>query len=166
MFPLAPHATSYGMGWKDLQAVRYRNDLISELNAASILRTHVLVLIIRPAENLELRFAGVQRDRPLPPWFGRGDASREFYSMAPALLRGVLNERGASSGQTVTCTWPRSPSAPASQAKASFRFTSNGSSASRRDSFGLSQPSSEGTQGPASLMVTSSDISCTERYSV
>jgi hypothetical protein len=32
--PFAPVSTSYGMGWKGLQAVRYRNSPLSEFSAA------------------------------------------------------------------------------------------------------------------------------------
>src|SRR5260221_3638874 len=66
IFPFAPLATSYGMGWKGLQAVRYHKSHISELSAAGTTRTHVLVLTIQPSEKMDLRYEGVKRDRPLP----------------------------------------------------------------------------------------------------
>jgi hypothetical protein len=56
--PFAPVATSYGMGWKGLQAVRYRNSHTSELSAARRPGTHVLVLHVRPPEKMDLRYEG------------------------------------------------------------------------------------------------------------
>ena len=63
--PFAPLATSYGMGWKGLQAVRYRkND--SELSWVGTPGTHVLVLTIRPPQKMQLRYGEVKRDMPPP----------------------------------------------------------------------------------------------------
>jgi AraC family transcriptional regulator len=54
------------MGWKGLQAVRYRNFPASgEVNLPP-LSLHVLVLLIRPPEKLDLRYEGVRRDAPPP----------------------------------------------------------------------------------------------------
>jgi hypothetical protein len=64
--PFAPLATSYGMGWKGLQAVRYRKDHLSELSWVGTPRTHVLVLTIRSPEKMHLRYEGVKRDMPPP----------------------------------------------------------------------------------------------------
>jgi AraC family transcriptional regulator len=64
--PFAPLATSYGMGWKGLQAVRYRKNHLSELSWLGTPRTHVLVLIVRPPEKMHLRYEGVKRDTPPP----------------------------------------------------------------------------------------------------
>ena len=62
--PFTPSATSYGMGWKTLQAVRYRESPASgELSLPPVSR-HRLVLTIRPAERLEVRYEGVRLDRP------------------------------------------------------------------------------------------------------
>src|SRR5260370_36726128 len=66
IFPFAPLATSYGMGWKGLQAVRYLKSHISELSAAGPTRTPGLVLTIQPSEKKGLRYEGVERDRALP----------------------------------------------------------------------------------------------------
>src|SRR5260221_14498230 len=64
--PFAPLATSYGMGWKGLQAVRYRKDDLSELSWAGTTGTHVLVLTIRPPQKMQLRYGEVKRDVPPP----------------------------------------------------------------------------------------------------
>jgi AraC family transcriptional regulator len=58
-------ATSYGMGWKGLQAVRVENSGV-ESGAVITPSTHVLVLSVRPPEKMELRYEGVNRDMPLP----------------------------------------------------------------------------------------------------
>jgi AraC family transcriptional regulator len=58
-------ATSYGMGWKGLQAVREENPG-GEFNRAGTASTHVLVLTVRPPETMDLRYEGVKRDMPAP----------------------------------------------------------------------------------------------------
>jgi hypothetical protein len=62
--PFATLATSYGMGWKGLQAIRYRKNHLSESSWAGTLRTHVLALTIRPPEKMDLRYGGLKRDLP------------------------------------------------------------------------------------------------------
>jgi AraC family transcriptional regulator len=64
--PFAPLATSYGMGWKGLQAVRYRKNDLSELSWAGTPGTHVLVLTIRPPQKMQLQYGEVKRDVPPP----------------------------------------------------------------------------------------------------
>ena len=67
LIPFDPSATSYRMGWKALQAVRYRTmseDVEYRLPPAP---RHGLVFTIRPAEKFYLRSEGVKRDRPLYP---------------------------------------------------------------------------------------------------
>jgi len=66
VFPFAPSATSYGMGWKELQALRYCNSHISELSVAVTPTMHLLVLHVRPPEKMDLRYEGVKRDMPPP----------------------------------------------------------------------------------------------------
>jgi AraC family transcriptional regulator len=56
-------ATSYGMGWKGLQAVRIENPG-GEFSAVITPSTHVLVLSVRPPEKMDLRYEGVERDMP------------------------------------------------------------------------------------------------------
>jgi AraC family transcriptional regulator len=64
--PFAPVATSYGMGWKGLQSVRFRNSPISEFSAAYKPGTHVLFLYVRPPEKMDVRYEEVKRDMPPP----------------------------------------------------------------------------------------------------
>jgi len=47
--PFSPSATSYGMGWKTLQAVRYRESPASGQFSLPPVSRHGLVLTIRPA---------------------------------------------------------------------------------------------------------------------
>jgi AraC family transcriptional regulator len=56
-------ATSYGMGWKGLQAVRIESPG-GEFSAVITPSTHVLVLSVRPPEKMDLRYEGVKRDMP------------------------------------------------------------------------------------------------------
>ena len=56
-------ATSYGMGWKGLQAVRAESPG-GEFSAVITPSTHVLGLSLRPPEKMELRYEGVKRDMP------------------------------------------------------------------------------------------------------
>ncbi len=65
--PFDPVSTSYGKGWKGLQAVRYRNSPLSEFSAAYTPGTHVLFLYVRPPEKMEVRDEEVKRDTPPPP---------------------------------------------------------------------------------------------------
>jgi AraC family transcriptional regulator len=58
-------ATSYGMGWKGLQAVRMDSP-DGEFSVMITRSTHVLWLIVGPPEKMELRYEGVKRDLPLP----------------------------------------------------------------------------------------------------
>jgi AraC family transcriptional regulator len=58
-------ATSYGMGWKRLQAVRIESPA-GEFSAVITPNTHVLGLSVRPPEKMDLRYEGVKRDMPPP----------------------------------------------------------------------------------------------------
>jgi AraC family transcriptional regulator len=58
-------ATSYGMGWKGLQAVRMESPG-GEFSAAITPSTHVLVLCVRPPEKMDLRYEGVKQDMSPP----------------------------------------------------------------------------------------------------
>jgi AraC family transcriptional regulator len=62
--PFAPCTTSYRMGWKGLEAVRYRNDSASSEITLPPLPYHCLVLISQPPEKLRVRYEGVKRDMP------------------------------------------------------------------------------------------------------
>jgi AraC family transcriptional regulator len=62
--PFAPCTTSYRMGWKGLQAVRYRTDSASVEFTLPPVSYHCLVWISRPPEKLNVRYEGVKRDMP------------------------------------------------------------------------------------------------------
>jgi len=64
--PFNPVATSYGMGWKGLQAVRFRNSPLGEFSAAYKPGTHVLFLYVRPPKKMDVRYEEVNRDMPPP----------------------------------------------------------------------------------------------------
>jgi AraC family transcriptional regulator len=57
--------TSYGMGWKELQAIRIESSS-GEFSAVFTPSTHVLVLSVQPPEKMDLRYAGVKQDMPPP----------------------------------------------------------------------------------------------------
>ena len=65
LIPFDPSATSYRMGWKALQAVRYRTMSEGVEYRLPPAPRHGLVLTIRPAERFYLRSEGVKRDRAL-----------------------------------------------------------------------------------------------------
>jgi AraC family transcriptional regulator len=58
-------ATSYGMGWKGLQAVREENPG-GEFGRVGTASAHVLGLCVRPPEKMDVRYDGVKRDMPYP----------------------------------------------------------------------------------------------------
>jgi hypothetical protein len=90
-------ATSYGMGWKGLQAVRLKSHGVE--SCAVITRsTHGLGLSIRPPEKMELRYEGVKRDLPLPAG---------SISVAPAGVPCCRVGRGAATGSTFILSRPR-----------------------------------------------------------
>ena len=64
--PFAPCATSYGMGWKGLQAVHYCKSPNRAFFSTGTALAHVLVLTIRPPEKMELEYEGVRHHRPPP----------------------------------------------------------------------------------------------------
>jgi len=67
LIPFVPKATSYRMGWKALQAVRYRTRSDGVEYRLPPAPRHGLVLTIRPAEKFFFRSEGVKRSRPLYP---------------------------------------------------------------------------------------------------
>jgi AraC family transcriptional regulator len=102
--PFAPFATSYGMGWKGLQAARNKAPT-GEFSATAAPSTHVLVLSVRPPEKMNLRYAGIKRDRPLPAgsitvvpagssvlvhWLGSADAL--FVYLEPRLVARIATQ--------------------------------------------------------------------------
>ena len=64
--PFAPCATSYGMGWKGLQAVHYCKSPNRVFFSTGTALAHVLVLTIRPPEKMELEDEGGKQHRPPP----------------------------------------------------------------------------------------------------
>jgi AraC family transcriptional regulator len=66
LYPFAPSATSSGMGWEALQALRWRKVPASGEVSYFPMSQHKLVLMIRPPEKMDLRYEGVKLDRPVP----------------------------------------------------------------------------------------------------
>jgi AraC family transcriptional regulator len=102
--PFAPLATSDRRGWKGLQAARYRKSLANGEFSVSV-APHMLVLTIRPAEKMDLRYEGVKRDIPLPAgsiavvpagstvlWHRQGSMDTLFISLEPSLVARVAAE--------------------------------------------------------------------------
>jgi AraC family transcriptional regulator len=64
--PFAPSETSYGMGWKSVQAVRHRDvPAIGEFSLPPV-SLHAITLTLRPPEKLYVRSEGLKLDRPVP----------------------------------------------------------------------------------------------------
>ena len=66
VIPFAPCATSYRMGWKDMQAVHYRRTPASGELSVPPVSLHEIILTVRPPKKMDLRYEGVKRDRPPP----------------------------------------------------------------------------------------------------
>jgi AraC family transcriptional regulator len=64
--PYGPCETSYRMGWKGMQAVRYRRIPASGELSLPPVSLHAIHLVNRPPEKYNLRFAELKLDRPLP----------------------------------------------------------------------------------------------------
>jgi AraC family transcriptional regulator len=105
LIPFDPSATSYRMGWKALQAVRYLSMSEGVEYRLPPAPRHGLVLTIRPAEKFSLRSEGVKRDRALYPhsilvlpaessvwqrWQGSMDAIVTY--LEPSLVARVIAE--------------------------------------------------------------------------
>jgi len=67
LIPFVPSATSYGMSWKALQAVRYCNLPDSVEYSSPPVSLHRLVLTIRPPKKSYLQCEELKRDKPLTP---------------------------------------------------------------------------------------------------
>jgi AraC family transcriptional regulator len=63
--PFEPEAASYQLGWVGLEAVRFRAAPASELNVPGLTH-HLLILVTRPPEELDVRYEGVKRQVPPP----------------------------------------------------------------------------------------------------
>jgi AraC family transcriptional regulator len=103
-FRFAPFATSDTRGWKGLRAARYRKSLANGEFSVSV-ATHMLVLTIRPAEKMDLRYEGVKRDIPLPQgsiamvpagstvlWHRQGSIDTLFISLEPSQVARIATE--------------------------------------------------------------------------
>jgi AraC family transcriptional regulator len=103
-FRFAPFATSDRRRWKGLRAARYRKSLANGEFSVSV-ATHMLVLTIRPAEKMDLRYEGVKRDTPLPPgsiamvpagstvlWHRQGSIDTLFISLEPSQVARIATE--------------------------------------------------------------------------
>jgi AraC family transcriptional regulator len=100
-----PSATSYGLEWETLQAVRYlKSPASGEFSMAPAPR-HGLVLTIRPAERLDVRYAGMRVKRPpvagsinmIPAgssvqWWREGSMDALFIHLEPSLVAQVATE--------------------------------------------------------------------------
>ena len=64
--PFAPSETSYRMGWKGMQAVRYRRIPASGEFSLPPVSLHAINLTLRPPKKLNVRSDGLKLDRPLP----------------------------------------------------------------------------------------------------
>src|ERR1700751_3332147 len=67
LIPFVPSATSYGMSWKALQAVRYRNMSDSVEYSLPPVSLHRFVWTTQPPKKFYLQCEGLKRDKPLTP---------------------------------------------------------------------------------------------------
>jgi AraC family transcriptional regulator len=99
--PLIPDAASFQLGWVELQAARYRNSITNEFGTPPICQ-HSLILVTRPPEKLNLRYEGVNQDKPpaagsvaLMPagsaslWHWRGSKDSLHIYLEPSLIARV-----------------------------------------------------------------------------
>jgi AraC family transcriptional regulator len=105
--PFTPSATSYGSEWNAMQATRYgeaKGTASGEFSASQVSR-HGLVLTIRPAERLDVRYAGMRVKRPpvagsinvVPAgssvqWEREGSMDLLFIYLEPSLVARVAAE--------------------------------------------------------------------------
>jgi AraC family transcriptional regulator len=105
MVPFTHLATSYGMEWKGLQAVRCLDSSGRELSVAHTPEAHVLTLLVRPPEKMGLRYEGGKRDRPPPAgsilvapagssllWRRQGNIESLLVLLEPSLVARVAAE--------------------------------------------------------------------------
>jgi AraC family transcriptional regulator len=104
IIPFDPSTASYRMGWKGLQAFRWKIPAGGEVTLPPVSR-HALALSIRPPEKSHVRYEGVKRDMPLPaglialvpggsPLLVRWQGSRDHLqvSLDPSLVARVAAE--------------------------------------------------------------------------
>lgn len=103
--PFTPSATSYGLEWNALRAVRYLKGSASGEFSMPPASRHGLVLTIQPAESLEAQYAGLTVKRPpvagsinvLPAgssvqWSRKGNMDALFIDLEPSLVARVAAE--------------------------------------------------------------------------
>jgi AraC family transcriptional regulator len=105
--PFTPSATSYGFAWNAMQVARYlevKSTASGEFSASQVPR-HGLVLTIRPAEKLNVRYAGMKVKKPpvagsinvVPAgssvqWEREGSMDLLFIYLEPSLVARVAAE--------------------------------------------------------------------------
>src|ERR1700722_1375649 len=103
--PFTPSATSYGLEWNALRAVRYlKSSATGEFSFPPASR-HGLVLTIQPAESLEVQYAGLTVKKPpvagsinvIPAgssvqWSRKGNMDALFIDLEPSLVTRVAAE--------------------------------------------------------------------------
>jgi AraC family transcriptional regulator len=105
--PFTPSATSYGFAWNAMQVARYlevKSTASGEFSASQVPR-HGLVLTIRPAEKLDVRYAGMKVKKPpvagsinvVPAgssvqWEREGSMDLLFIYLEPSLVARVAAE--------------------------------------------------------------------------
>jgi AraC family transcriptional regulator len=101
---VAPAASSDRLGWVGIEAVRYRHDLNTEVEAPPS-RHHRLVLINRPPEECEVHYEEVDRHVPVPAgtvavipagsplrWRCRGPQDALHVFLEPELVASVVTQ--------------------------------------------------------------------------
>jgi hypothetical protein len=66
LYPFAPSATSSGMGWEALQALRWRKVPAGGEFSRPAVHFHTIVLHLRPPKKINLQVEGLKLDIPLP----------------------------------------------------------------------------------------------------
>ncbi len=103
--PFTPSATSYGLEWNALRAVRYLKSSTSGEFSMPPASQHGLVLTIQPAERLDVQYAGLTVKRPpvagsinvIPggssvQWSRKGSMDALFIHLEPSLVARVAME--------------------------------------------------------------------------
>jgi len=103
--PFTPSATTYGLEWNALRAVRYLKSPASGEFSMPPASWHGLVLTIQPAERLDVQYAGLTVKRPpvagsinvIPAgssvqWSRKGSMDALFIHLEPSLVARVATE--------------------------------------------------------------------------
>jgi len=105
LYPFAPSATSSGMGWEALQALRWRKGPASGEISYFPMSQHLLVLMIRPPKKHYMRSEGLKLDTPPPAGSiavvpagssvfcsRQGSADSLFIYLEPSIVERVATE--------------------------------------------------------------------------